>query len=440
MIRILTLLFVFMLGMAPPPGHAAELRIDITKGGLNPMPIAVPDFVTLSGDSPSAPTEHGIRIAEVVNADLERSGLFRPLDPKAFLQDSVGLWKAPDFRNWRLLSADAVVAGGTTLAGDKLSVDFVLYDVNQGGKLGESKRISAPTKDWRHLAHRVADEIYSRLTGEGGYFTSRIGFVAQKNIDARRFRKWLSVMDQDGANRVDLNPNELLVLTPRFSPNGEHLYYLSYETGFPRIFRWGLYERQKAMLTEFPGLNACPSLSPDGTRMAMTLTKDGNAEIYVKDLRGGGLKRLTESSAIDTSPSWSPDGNSIVFTSSRGGSPQIYVMDANGGGVKRLSFEGKNNSAPAWSPRGDNIAYVQGGGGKFRIAVLNPKTGKSRTLTDSWMDESPTWSPNGRVILFSRQNNSQTKLYTIDLTGHNERMAPVGDLGGSDPTWSPLIR
>lgn len=416
----------------------AGMRIDITKGGLQPLPIAIPLFVDLSPeDTIREGGEMGRRVAEVITADLERSGLFKPLEREAFLQDPVSLWKTgPTFRDWRLVGAEAVVSGAARETAGQVHVDFFLHDVYQGAMIGNGKRFSAPPQDWRHVAHRVADAIYTRMTGESGYFTSRIAFVAQKAN-----QKWLSIMDQDGANRVDLTQSTTLVLTPRFSPQGERLFYISYERGAPRIFRWDLYTGKRAIQGDYAGLNSTPSWSPDGTMMAMTLSKDGNAEIYTKDLRSEELRRLTENVAIDTSPSWSPDGKKVVFTSDRGGSPQLYTMDADGGNLARLTFDGPYNSAPSWSPRGDLIAYVRGGGSQFRIAVIDPKSGNSRILTDSWMDESPTWSPNGRVILFSRQTANRTQLYTIDLTGQNERLVNIEkQLNGSDPSWSPLIR
>ncbi|MEO5328255.1 MAG: Tol-Pal system beta propeller repeat protein TolB [Magnetococcus sp. THC-1_WYH] len=435
-LRIAVFSLLFLVYGAPAYG---ALSIDITKGGLQPLPIALSDFVDLSPDGTASPQgTSGHRINEVVTADLERSGLFKPLDPTTFLQTPVELWQqGPNFRDWRLIGADAVVSGAVHEKDGKLIADFFLHDVYQGSLVGKGKRFTAPVRDWRHVAHRIADEIYTRLTGESGYFTSRIAFVANKGD-----MKWLALMDQDGANRVDLTRDRTIVLTPRFAPAGEQLFYLSYERGPPRIFRWDLYTGKRTIQGDYPGLNSAPAWSPDGRSMAVTLSMDGNSEIYLRDIHGGGLRRLTENSAIDTSPSFSPDGSQIVFNSDRGGSPQIYVMDAaDGGNVRRLTFEGSYNAAPCWSPRGDYIAYVSGGGGRFRISVIDPKGQNSRALTDSWMDESPTWSPNGRVILFSRQAGSQTRLYTVDLTGHNERLVSLDDdLNGSDPSWSPLIR
>ncbi|HIJ82594.1 MAG TPA: Tol-Pal system protein TolB [Magnetococcales bacterium] len=414
------------------------LRIDITKGGLQPLPIALSDFVDLSPNGAVFPQgTSGRELNEVITADLERSGLFKPLDPGSFMQTPAELWqKGPNFRDWRLIGAEAVVSGAAYEKDGKLVADFFLHDVYQGSLVGKGKRFTAPIRDLRHVAHRIADEIYTRLTGESGYFTSRIAFVA-----SRGDMKWLALMDQDGANQVDLTRDRTLVLTPRFAPSGEQLFYLSYERGPPRIFRWDLYTGKRTIQGDYPGLNSAPSWSPDGQTMALTLSMDGNSEIYLRDLKSGNLRRLTENISIDTSPSFSPDGRQIVFNSDRGGSPQVYVMEANGSNVRRISFEGNYNAAPVWSPRGDFIAYVRGGGGRFRIAVIEPNGQNGRVLTDSWMDESPAWSPNGRVILFSRQSGSQTRLYTIDLTGHNERSVDLkGNINGSDPSWSPLVR
>jgi TolB protein len=439
----LALTLLFWLASIPIPEAAqAGMVIDITKGGQEPLPIALPQFVNLTAPGKikkqvTSSDDMGRRIAAVVTADLERSGLFKPLDEKSYLQKNRDLWQqGPHYRNWRLIGAEALVSGAVREKSGHLLVDFYLYDVYGGGTVGKGKRFTAPQQDWRHIAHRVADEIYTRLTGEAGYFTSRITFVAQKGD-----QKWLALMDQDGENRVDLTRGRNLVLTPRFSPDGEHLFFVSYEKGPPRIYRWDLYTGKRVMQGNYPGLNSAPSWSPDGRKMALTLSKDGNAEIYIKDLKTNKLTRLTRNSAIDTSPSFSPDGKKLVFNSNRAGTPQLYVMDANGRNVKRITFDGPYNAAPAWSPRGDYIAYVRGGSRRFRIAVIDPEGKKSRILTDSWMDESPSWAPNGRVILFSRQISSQTQLYTIDLTGHNERLMKLGGkLNGSDPSWSPLIQ
>lgn len=438
LLRAMRYALAVVLLLAAVPGWAA-LNIDISKGGLQPLPIAVPPMADLTpAGQINQPGELSVKIQQVVVNDLKRSGLFAPIDRTAYLQDSAALWKdGPNFRDWRVINADAVVRSSLTQNAGRLTVDLYLYDVFQGKPVGEGKRLTSPrVEEWRYLAHRMADEIYTRLTGEQGYFTSRIAFIAQRGQS-----KWLSVMDQDGANRTDLTRGSHLVLTPSFSPKGESLFFLSYETGEPRIFSWELYTGKKFQIANYPGLNSTPTWSPDGRRMALTLSKDGNPEIYVRDIQSGNITRITNNSAIDTSPSWSPDGRRLVFNSNRGGTPQLYVVDASGGEPRRITYDGRYNAAPSWSPRGDLIAYVQGGNGGFRIALIDPDGKKHRTLTDSWMDESPTWSPNGRVILFSRQKGDQTRLYTIDLTGHNELQVTMeGEQDASDPTWSPLLR
>ncbi|MBF0614559.1 MAG: Tol-Pal system protein TolB [Magnetococcales bacterium] len=428
------------VGLILVPWHArAGLQIDISKGGQQPIPIAIPKFLDTNPDGSTNPsTAMGNRIADVVAADLERSGLFQVLDRNGFLQDPAALWKeGPRFELWRKNGAEAVVSGAVTVNGGQVHADFFLHDVYRGAPVGQGQRFAAPQPEWHLVAHRIADEIYARLTGESGYFASRIVFVAEKGD-----KKWLSIMDQDGLNRKDLTEGRSLVLTPRFSPNGESLFFVSYVSGEPRIYRWDLYTGKKYQEGDYPGLNSAPSWSPDGTRMAMTLNMDGNAEIYVKDLRAGSLSRLTHNPGIDTSPSWSPDGRRIVFNSDRGGSPQIYTMNADGSNQTRITFEGNYNAAPTWSPRGDLIAFVKGGGGSFGISVINPQGNQERALTSSWMDESPAWAPNGRVIAFTREGQGRkSKLYTIDLTGQNERIVPMDpEIQASDPSWSPLIR
>ncbi|OSM01750.1 putative TolB domain-containing protein [Magnetofaba australis IT-1] len=413
------------------------------KKGLTAMPIALPAFVSQNAQGKSgAPDALSQRITEVVSADLGNSGFFKIQNPDTYLQGSLDLWnRGPNYREWRLVGADAVVGGSALRDGDKLRVDFYLYDVAQGKLIGKGWRFSATINDWRHVAHRVSDEIYKRLTGQEGYFTSRIAFVAGEGR-----RKWLAMMDADGANRIDLDlgVKDQLVLSPRFSPDGERLFYISYESGEPRIYRWELYTGKRVRLTAFPGLNSTPSWSPDGTKMALTLSKDGNPEIYVQNLTTGQLKRITRHPGIDTSPTWSPDGETLAFVSDRsGGKPQIYTVRARGGNPERLTFEGKRNLDPAWSPNGDRMAFVRNEGGKFRIGVMDADGKNVQLLTDSWMDEEPTWSPNGRVILFSRQErgSGEQHLYTIDVTGANERRVRLPDgVEASGASWSPLIR
>ncbi|WP_193771278.1 Tol-Pal system beta propeller repeat protein TolB, partial [Candidatus Magnetaquicoccus inordinatus] len=321
-------LLLLLLLFASSSALAGGIRIDITKGGLTPLPIAIPSFVNLAGDGQvSGGGTMGSQVAEVVTADLERSGLFRPISKGAFLQMPDHLWKnGPQFREWRVINAEALVSGAARQEGDQVVVDFFLYDVFQGNLIGKGKRFSAASRNWRHVAHRVADEIYTRLTGESGYFTSRISFVSHRGNS-----KQISIMDQDGANRVDLTQGKDLVLTPRFSPDGDSLFYITYESGAPRIARLSLLGGGSSVLSDYPGLNSAPSWSPDGRRMAFTLSMDGNPEIYVRDLHGSHPIRLTDNQAIDTSPSWSPDGQKIVFNSDRAGTPQLYIMDSKGG-------------------------------------------------------------------------------------------------------------
>ncbi len=414
----------------------AGLQIDISKGGLQLLPIAIPKFLD-QGASQNLGSM-GERISNVIATDLEHSGLFQILDRKGFLQDSNTLWhQGPNFKDWRIIGAEAVVSGAVNSSTDSISADFFLHDVFKGAPIGQGQRFTASLRDWHLVAHRIADEIYSRLTGDSGYFTSRIVFVAQQGE-----KKWLSLMDQDGLNRTDLTTGQSLVLTPRFSPNGEALFFISYVTGEPRIYRWELYTGKKYLEGDYPGLNSSPSWSPDGSRMALTLNKDGNPEIYVKNLASGMLTRLTQNPGIDTSPSWSPDGRRLVFNSDRGGSPQVYTMNADGSNQTRITFDGTYNAAPTWSPRGDFIAFVKGGGGSFGISIINPQGNQEQNLTSSWMDESPAWAPNGRVIVFTREVRGQgSRLYTVDITGNNERPVPMdANIQASDPSWSPLLK
>ncbi len=408
----------------------AELRIDITSGTVTPLPIAVTDFFG---------SEVGPQISEVIASDLESSGLFAPIDKGAFIQTPQSLQAVPRFGDWRVINAQALVTGSVQPQPDgRLRVEFRLWDV-----LGEQQMaglaLTAPSGNWRRIAHRVADAIYSRLTGEDGYFDSRIVYIAESGPATKRVKR-LAIMDQDGWNHKFLTNGQDLVLTPRFSPSTQELTYLSFTGNRPRVHLLNLETGQQEVLGDFPGMTFAPRFSPDGNRVAMSLAKDGNTEIYSMDLRTRRVSRLTNDPAIDTSPSYSPDASRIVFNSDRGGSQQIYVMNADGSSVQRISHGEGRYGTPVWSPRGDLIAFTRISGGTFYIGVMRPDGSGERMLSQGYLVEGPTWAPNGRVLSFFRENSGggSTRLYTIDLTGYNERELKTPQ-DASDPAWSPLI-
>jgi len=420
------------LGVAPA---SAELHVTVDQANVQPMPIAIPDFAApLAGD-----TVAGQNIAKVIRADLDRSGLFRPLDPKAFIEKITNINVAPQFGSWRALNAQALVAGQVQSQPDgRLRVDFRLWDVYGESQMVGQQYFTTPD-NWRRIAHIIADAIYERITGEKGYFDTRVVFISESGPALNR-KKRLAVMDQDGANPIFLTRGDYLVLTPRFNPTAQMIAYMSYIGSKPRVYLFDLESGRQEMLGNFPNMTFSPRFSPDGNKVAMSLESGGNSDIYVMDLRTRAMTRLTSDPAIDTSPSFSPDGTQIAFESDRGGSQQIYVMTADGSNQHRISFAAGRNGTPVWSPRGDLIAFTNQGGG-FHVGVMKTDGTGARIITNGWEDEGPTWAPNGRVIMFGRSapGGRGSQIWSIDVSGRNERRVPTpGD--ASDPAWSPLIQ
>ena len=417
------------------PAHA-QLEIDITKGNIDPLPIAVPEFIT----SDARIQQIGKDMAEVIRNDLERSGLFDSLSPDSFIEKQTNIDYQPDFANWRVIKAEALVSGRIIMESEtRLRVEFRLWDVF-GGKQLSGLRLATTPDNWRRIAHKVSDAVYESLTGEKGYFDSRVVYIDETGPKTDR-RKRLAIMDQDGANSQYLLSGSRTVLTPRFSPNSQTITFMSYESIVPQIYVLDIETGRRELLGDFPGMTFAPRFSPDGNTLIMAMDVKGNSDIYSMDLRSRSTKRLTFEPSIDVSASYAPDGKKIVFNSDRGGSQQLYVMDANGSNTKRISFGKGRYSAPVWSPRGDKIAFVRSHGGKFSIGVMNPDGSGERILTESWLDEGPTWSPNGRVILFSRETRGRagkSEVWSVDLTGQNLRKLPTPG-NASDPAWSPSL-
>ena len=436
--RSLAVALILLAGLGFGPAQA-QLTVDITKGFVEPLPVAITDFV--GGTAEEAKV--GKDISEVVAGDLLRSGLFRPIESGAFIQDALSLKAGPRFADWRLINAQALVQGSTEMQADgRLRVEFRLWDVFAEQQM-TGLAYFTPPNNWRRVAHIIADAIYKRLTGEEGYFDTRLVYVAESGPQNRRVKR-LAIMDQDGANHRFLTDGNSLVLTPRFSPTTQEITYLSYSGDVPRVYLFNLSTGQQEVLGDFPGMTFAPRFSPDGNKVIMSSANAGNSEIYEMDLRTRKVARLTNHPAIDTSPSYSPDGRQIVFNSDRGGSQQLYVMDASGGNVRRISFNKGRYATPVWSPRGDLIAFTRINQGEFFIGVMRPDGSGERMLAKGFLVESPTWAPNGRVLSFFRQSRADSrgqftsKVYTIDLTGFNEREL-VTPIDGSDPAWSPLI-
>ena len=437
-LRALLLAVLALLGVAAPA--QAELVIDITRGHMNPMPIAIPEFF---GSSPQE-TQLGRDIARVVAADLERSGLFKPIDQRAFIQTVASLQAGARYADWKQINAEALVQGLVAALPDgRVKVEFRLHDVPAEMQIAGQAYTAAP-QGWRRIAHLVADSIYKRITGEEGYFDTQIVYVAEDGPKQAR-RKRLAIMDQDGENHKFLTDGSDLVLTPRFSPTAREITYMSYFRNTPRVYIFQIDTARRELLGDFPGMTFAPRFSPDGNKVIFSLSADGNSNIYEMNLMTRQKRRLTNFPGIDTSPSYSPDSSKVVFNSDRGGAQQLYVMDADGGNVQRISFGDGRYATPVWSPRGDLIAFTKMKGGEFYIGVMRPDGSGERLLANGWLVEGPTWAPNGRVLAYWRETPADergrghsSRLYTIDLTGVNERQE-VTPVDGSDPAWSPLI-
>ncbi|MEX6507096.1 Tol-Pal system beta propeller repeat protein TolB [Jiella sp. M17.18] len=410
---------------------AAKVEIDITQGNVQPLPIAINPFQSQNGV--------GRQISDVISADLKRSGLFAPIDQSAFIQKNLTPDVSPTFTDWTVINAQALVVGRVSPEADgRLRVEFRLWDTFAGQQLDGQQFYTNP-ENWRRVAHIISDAIYERLTGEKGYFDTRIVFVAESGSKADRVKR-LAIMDQDGANVRYLTDGRDLVLTPRFSPNRQEITYMSFGSEGPRVYLLQLETGQREIVGNFPGMTFAPRFSPDGQKVVMSLQQDGNANIYAMDLRSRATTRLTATNAIDTSPSYSPDGKRIVFESDRGGRQQLYVMNADGSGQQRISFGDGSYSTPVWSPRGDLIAFTKQAGDQFQIGVMRPDGSGERILTSGFHNEGPTWAPNGRVLMYFRdqKGGAGPHLYSIDLTGYNEQEVPTPGFA-SDPAWSPSL-
>ena len=418
------------------------LEVTLTQGTVKPTPIAVTDFFY----NDDMEEKIGKNISTVISDNLERSGLFIPIDKKAFIQNIDSLSVQPKFEQWKVIKAQHLIAGKVIKKGDKISVEFRLYDVfSQKQLLG--KKYETSEKNWRRVSHIISDAIFERITGEGGYFDTRIVYVAETGTKENR-KKRLAIMDQDQEGHRFLTDGSYLVLTPRFSPNSQKITYMSYITrNSPRVYILDIETGKQEIVGEFPGMTFAPRFSPDGKKIIMSYSDPnvGNSEIYIMDLATRVSKRVTNSSAIDVSASFSPKGNKIVFNSDRSGRRHLYVADIDGKNLKRISREGGSYYTPVWSPRGDMIAFTKQEGGQFYIGVMEKDGSNERMIAKSFHVEGPTWAPNGRYLLYFKEERTaedgsggESSLYSIDLTGFNERKI-LTPLGGSDPAWSPLM-
>ncbi len=442
LLRLRSIVFALLAlaGLVVSAPARAELVIDITRGYMRPLPIAIPDFYGMD----PANAQMGRDIARVVAADLERSGLFRPIDQRAFIQTLDSLQASVNFASWKQINAEALVSGKTEMTPDgRLRVEFRLWDVLSQEQMA-GQVYTAQNQGWRRVAHMIADTIYKRMTGEEGYFDTQIVYIAEDGPKQNR-RKRLAIMDQDGENHRFLTDGADLVLTPRFSPTAREITYMSYWHNTPRVYIFQIDTGRRELLGDFPGMTFAPRFSPDGNKVIFSMSEEGNSNIWEMNLLTRQKRRLTHDDSINTSPSYAPDGSKVVFNSDRGGSQQLYVMNADGSNTQRISFGDGRYATPVWSPRGDLIAFTKMKGGEFFIGVMRPDGSGERLLASGWLVEGPTWAPNGRVLAFWREapaddrgRGHTARLTSIDLTGTNERQL-VTPVDGSDPAWSPLI-
>ena len=424
------------------------IEVDITRGNLNPLPIAVSplfqDKVSNSFFKKEINLEDiGSEISKVIENNLKQSGLFNPLSKDAFLQKPDIAHLKPRFEDWSLIKSQALITGKVTAVNEKLKVEFRLWDVLAGREMLALAFTTVPS-NWRRVGHIITDKVYERLTGEKGYFDTRIIYVSEEGPKTQRVKK-LAIMDQDGFNTKYLTLGNELVLTPRFNPTNQMVTYLSYFRNLPRVYLLDIETGIQEVVGDFPGMTFAPRFSPDGKKIIMSFAKDGKSDIYTMDIENRIVERITNHPSIDTSPSYSPDGKYITFNSDRSGYQQIYVMNSDGSNVKRISFGNGLYGTPVWSPRGDLIAFTKLHKGKFYIGVMRTDGKGERLLTENYYQEAPSWAPNGRVLIFYRETKSNdkgegfsAKLWSIDLTGYNEKMVET-ETDASDPSWSSLL-
>ncbi len=422
--------------LSAAPVMAQPLRIVIDNPNIEPMPFAVPDFIDEGGAGDFAQ-----QISRVVASDLAGTGLFREIGSDAFISRVTGFDAPIAYNDWQAINTEALVTGAVQASGDQIVVKFRVFDVNSGEQLGDGLQFAGTPNSWRRMAHKVADAVYSRITGEGGYFDSRVVYVAESGPKNQR-QKRLAVMDYDGANVQYLTDSSSIVLAPRFSPSGDRILFTSYASGFPQIYLMNVGDLSTRSLGEQPGtMTFAPRFSPDGATVVFSLERGGNSDIYTLDIGSGTLTQLTNAPSIETAPSFSPDGGQIVFESDRSGNQQIYIMGAGGGEARRISGGDGRYGTPVWSPRGDMVAFTKQNAGRFHIGVMRTDGSEERLLTASFLDEGPTWAPNGRVIMFTRESagaGGQAQLFSVDISGRNLRQIPT-EGPASDPAWSPLL-
>ena len=433
-------IIILIISLLSSQAFSEDLRIKINSGQVEPLPIAIANFTGEEGGS----SKIGMQISTVVSNNLVGSGQFKAIESAAFIAPPTNPSVRPNFTDWTPLGIKALITGSVKNINDQqIEVEFRLWDVIAETDL-IGLRLSVNSKAWRRVAHIISDEIFERLSGDSGYFDTRIVYVAESGPQNNRIKR-LAIMDQDGENHQFLTDGSFLVLTPRFSPTSQEITYLAYFKNEPRVYIFNLETGQQELLGSFPGMTFAPRFSPSGEKIIMSLAEKGVTDIYTMDLNNQEVKRLTNSPSIDTSPSFSPDGKKIIFNSDRGGTQQLYIMDSNGRNVKRISFGKGRYATPVWAPKGELIAFTKILKNKFYIGVMSPDGSGERLLAQGYLVEGPTWAPNGRVLMYFKQEapiddgkSTTVNLFKIDITGFREtRIVTPSD--GSDPAWSPLL-
>jgi TolB protein len=421
-------LFILLL-LGSAQNALAVLTIEITGGTEAALPIAIVPFGSEGGKPPED-------IAAVVAADLERSGRFTPLAKEELLSQPHRAAEIK-FHDWRVLGAEGLVIGSVTRSGtEQYEVRFQLFDVYKAEQL-VGRRYQVPAQGLRRLAHQISDLIYETLTGEKGAFSTRIAFVSVSEAADGVKEYALQVADVDGYNPQTILRSKEPILSPAWSPDGNKLAYVSFERKRSEVFVQELRTGQRRSVASFRGINSAPAWSPDGQKLALVLSKEGSPEVYIQEMATGKLTRLTHNPGIDTEPAWAPDGRSIVFTSDRGGRPQLYQVSIFGGQPQRLTFEGSYNASASFAPDGRRLALVHGNQGQFHIAILDLSTKTLQTLTQTQMDESPSFAPNGRMILYATSGSQGSTLAAVSVDGNiHQRLVQRGDKV-REPAWSP---
>ena len=416
---------------------APQLDMTVNRGVIKPISLAVPSFIKESGANSIISRE----LAKVISNNLNSTGLFKSIPQTAYVSAPLSFNTPVQFSDWSIINADVLVVGSVGLKPDgRLEVKFRLWDVSQQKEIGKGKQYFTNSESWRRISHKISDTIYTRVTGEGAYFDSRVVFVSETGPKDNRTKR-LAIMDQDGANFRLLKHPPSLVIAPRFSPNTNKIIFTGYETGKPRVYLMDLSSGEITSLSELQGMSFAPRFSADGSEIVLSMTENGNTDIFISNLASGTKRRLTTNIAIDTAPSFSPDGNRIVFESDRGGGQQLYIIPSKGGEAKRISFGEGRYATPVWSPRGDLIAFTKIKEGKFHIGVMRVDGTKERLLTTSFLDEGPAWAPNGRVLMFFRETPGKAgapSIYSIDISGRNLRKIKTSSFA-SDPNWSQIL-